>query len=151
VSGSAVLLILSIFANLYFTFILIISFIINISLCLLFLVLCVNIVNEKHILSSPQELKDIHCSIPVLHAWISLISSRYTPSVRDIRASAQHGINDRAYSRSVWHSTHYASLISCRRTLNLAKQFTMIHWQESSFRILHAEPIQHFVNVCALT
>ena len=117
----------------------------------MFMILGDNVVDEKHILSSPQELKDTLCSIPVLQAWISLISTRHTQSVRDIRASAQHGIYDRAYSRSVWHSTHYASLISCRMTLSLAKLCTMIHWQEFFLRILHAEPIQHFVNVRALT
>ena len=144
-------LIVSIFAYFYITLILIISFIINYKHLIMFMILGDNVLNEKHIPSSPQELKDTLFSILVLYAWISLISIRHTQSVRDIRASAQYGVHDRAYSRSVWHSTHVASLISCRRTLSFAKLFAMSHWQESSLRILHAELIQHFVNVCALT
>jgi hypothetical protein len=141
VSGSAMSLIVSIFANFYISLILIISFIINYKHLIMFMILGDNVLNEKHIPSSPQELKDTLFSILVLFAWISLISTRHTPSVRYIRASAQHGVHDRAYSRSVWHSTHSALLISCRKTLSLAKLCTMIHWQESSLRILHAEPI----------
>ena len=87
----------------------------------------------------------------MLHAWISLISARHTQSVRDIRASAQHGVHDKSNSRSVWHFINHALLISCRMTLSLAKLCAMIHWQESFLGILHAETIQHFVNVCALT
>jgi len=47
----------------------------------MFMILGDNVLNEKHIPSSPQELKDTLFSILVLYAWISLISTRHTPSV----------------------------------------------------------------------
>ena len=64
----------------------------------MFMILGDNVLNEKHIPSSPQELKDTLFSILVLYAWISLISIRHTQSVRDIRASTQHSVHDRANS-----------------------------------------------------
>jgi hypothetical protein len=81
VSGSAMSLIVSIFANFYISLILIISFIINYKHLIMFMILGDNVLNEKHIPSSPQELKDTLFSILVLYAWISLISTRHTPSV----------------------------------------------------------------------
>jgi len=81
VSGSAMYLIVSIFAYFYITLILIISFIINYKHLIMFMILGDNVLNEKHIPSSPQELKDTLFSILVLYAWISLISTCHTPSV----------------------------------------------------------------------
>ena len=65
-SGSAMYLIVSIFAYLYFTLILIISFIINYKHLIMFMILGDNVLNEKHIPSSPQEFKDTLFSILVL-------------------------------------------------------------------------------------